>query len=137
VIDPRPYLGIPYAADGRDRPGLDCWGLVRLVYRESLGIDLPAWDTVTDADAPAVHMAMAQEARCWIAVSEPQAGDVVLLRRFGRPGHCGIVIGGGRFLHVEPGGHASAPSLTDPREARRIEGFYRHPGLANLRNPAS
>ena len=37
------YLGLPWALGGRDRNGIDCWGLVRLVHKELLGIELPSW----------------------------------------------------------------------------------------------
>ena len=37
------FVGIPHADLGRDRAGCDCYGLLRLVYAEDLGIALPSF----------------------------------------------------------------------------------------------
>ena len=36
-------LGIPYEHNGRDKEGLDCWGLVYLFFKK-LGVELPTGD---------------------------------------------------------------------------------------------
>ena len=42
------YLGIAFLQGGRTRvPGLDCWGLTRLVLKEQLGLDYPLYDDVS------------------------------------------------------------------------------------------
>lgn len=51
------YVGIPYADHRSDRSGCDCWGLVRLVYRERAGVVLPAYagDYGDEADTGGVR----------------------------------------------------------------------------------
>jgi hypothetical protein len=129
-IDPAPYIGLPYRRGGRERPAVDCWGLVRLVYAEQLGIELdPHGDTV------GVLGQIAAEARAWIPVpaSELRTADVLLLRRIGRPFHVGVVIDPGLLLHTDEGHDAVLQPLA--RIADRFQG-YRHPGLVPGRPPA-
>ena len=49
-FDANKYVGLRYLAGGRDVDGevsgVDCWGLVRLVYEREFGINLPGHDGV-------------------------------------------------------------------------------------------
>ena len=49
------YVGLPWKLGGRDRKGLDCWGLARLVLAEQRGILLPSWNDDPDAMNHSVH----------------------------------------------------------------------------------
>ena len=45
------YVGIPFVSGGRDKTGLDCYGLVRLVLRDEYGYNLPVFNgDYTNAD---------------------------------------------------------------------------------------
>ena len=133
MIDVSSYLGIPFVANGRTREGCDCWGLVRLVYDDAFGICLPKIDTVDAMDDAACVVAMpAEAARAWVEVGETdlRPGDVVLLSRFGRPRHVGVLIDPPSYLHTEVGRGVSVRSLRDPTCRYRPAGYYRHPAFA-------
>ncbi len=57
------FIGLSYLDKGRDRNGLDCWGLVRLVYSELLNIELPCYSQSysTASDARAIAELIAAE----------------------------------------------------------------------------
>lgn len=44
------YIGISYKESGRDRQGIDDWGITRLVVSEQFGIALWAFSGVTNGD---------------------------------------------------------------------------------------
>jgi len=40
MISFREYIGIPFKYGGRTKEGIDCWGLVVIIYKEKLGVEL-------------------------------------------------------------------------------------------------
>lgn len=123
------YVGLPFAERGRSRAGLDCWGLVCLVYREHLGIELPhhAEDYVSTADREALRRLVEDGRSAWreIAPAKARCFDLVEISNVGVP-HIGMVAGPGLMLHIEAGADSVIEALGSARIARRVRGFFRH-----------
>ncbi|MBO9523537.1 MAG: transglycosylase SLT domain-containing protein [Nocardioidaceae bacterium] len=110
VSEARKYLGIPYVWGGTDpQKGLDCSGLVQLVYK-NLGYDLPrvSW----------------QQAKAGTEVtgglSNARPGDILA---FGSPvHHVGIYIGGGKMIEApRPGKDVRVSDVYEtPTHIRRV-----------------
>lgn len=122
-------IGIPYLSKGRNpEQGLDCWGLLRVFYREFMGLELPSYDdTYADAfDQAATATAIAANQNQWHMVSVPAFGDAILCRLNGQPCHVGIFLGNNQMLHTQSG-HDSALDMIDGiKWKNRLAGFYRH-----------
>lgn len=126
-------IGVPFRLRGRGRDGLDCWGLVRLIYAEAYGIHLDEHGDIDGSKANAAHSAavVEQERAGWAQVpaGEERQGDVVLLRHRGRPLHVGVVLWRGRMIHAdEP--HVRVEPYDGIVWGKRVLGLYRHPLLA-------
>lgn len=127
-------IGTPFLHRGRDPAvGLDCYGLLVLLYRQRWNIALPHY--ATDGSrrhvAEAAGMIAADAAANWIELGPgvEQPGDVVLLRRYGRPLHIGIVLGPGRMVHADEPAGVSMPRYDGVLWCSRIHAFYRHPAV--------
>lgn len=124
------YVGIPYLARGRDLNGIDCWGLVRLVFAEQLNIDLPSMDEsyVSVADARAIAGLIEGKLPSWGLVkrSHERPFDVALMRVGREVCHIGLVVGAGLVLHAEQSRMSIVERMTSPRLSHRIVGFYRY-----------
>lgn len=121
------YIGLPFKDHGRDRDGVDCWGLVRLVLMEQYDIHLGDYVYRDTRDQVAIPAAFSTGAVGWQQVEHGQAGDVVLMRVGGRPMHVGLVVEAGLMLHVESGDKGAViESYTGPKWGSRIEGIYRY-----------
>lgn len=111
------YIGIPFLAHGRDRRGLDCWGLVKLIYAERFGIDLP--EIITPYEPVLGNgsvMAAFVEARArWQAIEEHkwQIGDVAVISADGWPAHVGLLVGRNQLVHARPRGRQSCLGRLD------------------------
>jgi cell wall-associated NlpC family hydrolase len=125
------YINIPFLYDGRDKNGLDCWGLVWAVYVDQLGIILPDYKGMfTDGSLPTLlrrAKLMDAEREKWERRSQyesPQPFDVILLRTKGVPSHVGVVIDSRRMLHITEGINSCVEDYTGLMWKDRVIGFY-------------
>jgi len=99
------YVGLPYKLNGRDRLGLDCWGLLCLVWREQRGIELPDFRAPNDYDlvegmrAVADNLPEGIRLTRAVAVEAPVDWDFVICYRGKLARHTGLYFGGG-ILHT-------------------------------------
>ncbi len=121
------YVGLPFLDGGRTREGVDCWGLVRLIYDQERCLYLRDYSHDYDSVlSEKVEELVRQEKGRWMNVQNPQEFDVVAFNVFGRPTHVGIVVGTGQFLHSPEGDFTRVERFTDRVWKRRVEGFYRY-----------
>ena len=115
-------LGVPYRYGGSNaETGLDCSGLVRLVYEQSLGKILPR---------RAAEQAAATEE---IDRNDLKPGDLVFFNTMKRAfSHVGIYVGEGKFIHAPRSG--SQVRIEDMRMSywtARFNGARRVPANGN------
>lgn len=98
-----PFLGAPYRYGGEDTGGVDCSGLVRVVFARAFDIDLP-------------HKAAYQYKMGKIVKkADLEAGDLVFFyeRRSRRIGHVGLYLAENQFIHSMSGKGVVLSRLTE------------------------
>lgn len=127
------YIGIPFLEKGRDATGLDCWGLVRLIYKQEYNINLPSFATdYTLSDDDRIGELFAQYKEGWEVLDNPQPGSAVIFRMFGTESHIGVVVDNSRFIHVREGRDTVIESLESGKWAKRIVGFFQYSEKSNV-----
>ncbi len=120
------YVGLPFKRMGRDRSGSDCWGLVRLVIHEQLGILLPSYsgddpDGGSIADRAIGHrkipLGHVNPLDIAILLTDVRAG----LTWKSAPVHIGVFVDAKNILHVEEG----MCSRVQPASELRIHSIVR------------
>jgi cell wall-associated NlpC family hydrolase len=116
-----PFIGVPYAT-------YDCWALVRLIYRERWGIELPDW--TVDRQGLAVDTILA-DGPAWVEVAPEEArlGDLVAITRGGMVYHVGLVVSPGWMLHTLEGLDSALERYDGFIWRSRLAGCYRHPAF--------
>ena len=121
------YVGIPFLAKGREKTGVDCWGLACLVYEEQFNITLPSFNESYDfSDTDRIAQLAAQYKEAWEGAKEPKPGSLILFRILGEVSHVGIYIGNNKFLHCRENYSSAIESLDSTRWNKRVEGFYNY-----------
>lgn len=128
----RDLIGIPFVNKGRDRNGMDCWGLTMAVMlkfgKEVPEIDVSCFDTI------AIHAIYeGVKARwTWRKVEIPEPGDLVImsidLQHPDSVHHVGVYIGNGRVIHTLEKRESHLIRVDDPYWSRKIVEFRRWEG---------
>jgi lipoprotein Spr len=126
-IDVTKYVGIPYKIHGREIDGCDCYGLVRLVYKNELGIELPnfldiGYENTQKSFGKSIDLC--KPVLDLKKVKEPMSYDIGLFYIRGIPSHIGIYIDGGILHSTDKLGSVYVP-LSRFIRRYRIEGWYR------------
>lgn len=128
------FVGLPYRPLGRDRWGVDCWGLHRLVQSEIRGVDLPSYaDAYTSPRerAEIARLVNAAEARPgWRPVDAVEAFDLLLFRVGRYRSHVATAVDRRRMLTVEEGRASVVMALRGSPWQARLVGAFRYEGLS-------
>ena len=130
------YVGLPFASRGRTVEGVDCWGLVRLIYAQELGTELPSYGEISAHDLVRVSREISEgkDGEIWgdVGKGDLKAFDVVVMRYHGlrRIGHVGVAVNASTLIHVEEASAAVVVPLAHFTIRERIACFRRHRLLA-------
>lgn len=113
------YIGIPFKHKGRTRQGVDCYGLVSLILKDKLNLDMleyeyaPKW-TLENKDIIVTEVNKTKE---WVVIRDNYKPlDLILF--YASPArqivsHIGIYIDANKFIHIEEDGKSELTRLNN------------------------
>lgn len=134
--EPSPWVSVysstPYVEKGRSTSGVDCWGLVWLIYWEQLGIDVGHHDDLEYEGSKVNKQEIVERVRStaeaeWGRVSgNAQMFDVILFKIGSFTTHVGVVCSMRSFVHILQNTNVTIEDFSSPSWAKRIDSVWRH-----------
>lgn len=119
------YIGIPYESRGRGK-SLDCWGLVRKVYKGELSIILPNIDGYTDSEngEQTEQYVKAEAFENWEKIKIPMPFCVVVFKMGHHCSHVGVMLDSIHFIHAMKGRQSCVERIDKAQWQKRVDGYY-------------
>lgn len=122
------FIGIPFISKGRSLNGCDCYGLVKLYYKEILNIDIP--ETIITAEQPRRTFAnyLNEISKNWTATTPAKNVVVAMSVNAEHPNlvtHFAVMIDDKRFIDTRENMSSYLTSIDDEKIKNQIKGFYK------------
>ena len=122
------FIGIPFVSKGRTFRGCDCYGLVKLYYKEVLNIELP--ETVITAEQPRRTFAnyLNEISKNWTSTTQQKHAVVAMSINAEHPSlvtHFAVMIDDKRFIDTRENMSSYLTSIDDEKIKNQIKGFYK------------
>lgn len=130
----RKYMRIPFKSQGHSFEGCDCGGLVWLVYKEELGIELPKWFDMYSGTRIEHSLELTETVSTMLGsycvevdIKDRKPFDVIAFKICNSPIHVGIVVNKKYFLHTMQGfSRVTQERFDSPQWTGRITGCFRY-----------
>ena len=123
------YLTIPFKDRGRDHNGVDCFGLVQIIYKQEFKIQLPsyieAYENEKDRESICNEINKEKKLSGWVETDNPNHGNLIILNLLGRPLHLGVMLDHNSFIHCMKGKGTIIEKTTDIIWRNRINGYLK------------
>jgi cell wall-associated NlpC family hydrolase len=129
VTAARSYLGVPFRHQGRSRNGIDCLGLVLVVYNQVFGTSHEILGYPRRPDAAEMRRQLREKLSA-ITPEQARAGDLAHLAYNGEATHLALLTTPEQIIHVllTPPRRVVEQRLS-PELRDRVAGWYRLPGV--------
>ncbi len=122
------YIGLPFEDGGRGPHSYDCWGLIKAVYADRLGVDLPSYGEISARDLIRVSRQMeGSKDDGWVECGPvPLAVALMTTTATGRRiAHVGVMVDERRVMHVMRATLTAVVPVSHFSVAGRIVGYRR------------
>ncbi|MBQ2594461.1 MAG: C40 family peptidase [Candidatus Riflebacteria bacterium] len=123
------FIGIPFKVGGEDFEGCDCWGLVKLYFKQVLDIDIPDYrvdESLIKEEISDKLIEKLKDNSPWEMIDKPEPNCVVLLA-LGRDyiNHAGVYVGRGQMLHAYSTSNSCIVNIDSPTWSYMVKGYVR------------
>ncbi len=128
MIELEKYIGIPFVDKGRTLDGADCYGIVKLYYKEFLNIDIEEIIANPDNAKSCFVKYLDQISRNWKQENHAVKNSVVAMstnpQHPNMITHFGVMIDDKRMLHTFKNVQCHVICIDNPIIKTQIKGFY-------------
>lgn len=117
-------IGVPFKNGGRDKSGMDCWGLTLEVFSR-YDINLPDYKISCDSQIEINNKVNTERNKWERCTGDLPVPALIVFNDQGVCNHVGVYIGENKFIHARIGTGVAIESMDSMFWKRRIEGGYR------------